>query len=202
MPTLIQDPEIGREIIDDRRARGVDRWDEVWEGTYIVMPLPSNQHQELVGDICHALKEVIRSAGLGRVFPGCNVSDRARNWTYNFRCPDVAAFLNTNPAIDHGTHWEGGPDLAVEIVSPDDRSHEKLDFYAAIGTRELLILDRDPWRLELYRAANGALVAVAGSESVATETVGVRWSLLDSPDGAVALQLAHDATGRRWSIAV
>ena len=29
-------------------------------------------------------------------------------------------------------------------------SREKLDFYAKVGTREVLILDRDPWSLELY----------------------------------------------------
>ena len=39
----------------------------------------------------------------------------------------------------------------VEVVMPGDRCRDKLDFYAKIGTREVLILDRDPWQLELYQ---------------------------------------------------
>jgi Uma2 family endonuclease len=39
----------------------------------------------------------------------------------------------------------------VEITSPHDRSRDKLDFYGQVGTRELLIVDRDRWVLEMYR---------------------------------------------------
>ena len=61
-----------------------------------------------------------------RIFPGCNVSDRPKRWKKNYRCPDVAVFLPGNPAEDRETHWFGGPDFAVEILSPYDRSREKL----------------------------------------------------------------------------
>jgi hypothetical protein len=40
---------------------------------------------------------------------------------------------------------------------PGDRSRDKLDFYAGIGTREVLIVDRDPWRVELYQLGRGKL---------------------------------------------
>jgi hypothetical protein len=53
--------------------------------------------------------------------------------------------------LDCATHWFGGPELAIEIVSPGDRTLEKLDFYARVGTQELLVIDRDPWQLTLYR---------------------------------------------------
>jgi Uma2 family endonuclease len=60
-------------------------------------------------------------------------------------------FLPGNPAEDRGSHWFGGPDLAVEITSRFDRSREKFDFYAKVGIRELLLVDRRPWQLELHR---------------------------------------------------
>ena len=72
----------------------------------------------------------------------------------------MAVFLKGNPAKDRDTHWFGGPDFAVEIVSPSDRSRDKLDFYAKVGVRELLIVDRKPWKLELYRNDGSALALV------------------------------------------
>ena len=43
------------------------------------------------------------------------------------------------------------------IVSRDDHSREKISFYEKVGVRELLIIDRDPWQLELFRLASGRL---------------------------------------------
>ena len=62
----------------------------------------------------------------------------------------MVVYLPGNSAENWGTHWQGGPDFLVEIISPFDRSREKLPFYAKVGVREVLIVDRDPWRLELY----------------------------------------------------
>ena len=39
----------------------------------------------------------------------------------------------------------------IEIASPYDHTREKIPFYGQIGVRELLIVDRDPWSLDLYR---------------------------------------------------
>jgi hypothetical protein len=83
----------------------------------------------------------------------------------NYRCPDVAVFLHGGTAVNRGTHWFGGPDFAVEIVSEDDATHDKLDFDASVGVRELLIIERDPWALEVFRLQDGRL-QVAGRATV------------------------------------
>lgn len=67
----------------------------------------------------------------------------------------MAVFLKGNPALDRVTHWQGSGDLVVEVVTKGDRSREKLDFYAKLGTREVVVVDRDPWQLELYRLHRG-----------------------------------------------
>jgi len=54
--------------------------------------------------------------------------------------PDVLVFSNDTAAIDRKSHWLGGPELAIEIVSPGDKTLEKLDFYAAVKTQELLVI--------------------------------------------------------------
>ena len=79
-----------------------------------------------------------------QIFAGCNVSDQPKRWRTNYRCPDVAVFLPGNPAEDRGSHWFGGPDFAVEILSRFDRIREKFGFYAKVGVRELLLVDRRP----------------------------------------------------------
>ena len=99
-----------------------------------------------------------------RVFPGCNVSDRPRRWKRNYRCPDVAVFLPGNPAEDRNTHWFGGPDFAVEILSPYDRSRQKFGFYAKVGVRELMLVAHRPWTLELYRLAGKDFELVGESD--------------------------------------
>jgi hypothetical protein len=99
----------------------------------------------------------------GIVYPGVNVSDREKGWRKNYRCPDVAVVLPGCKAKNCGTHWFGGPDFAVEIISPKDRSREKLPFYSAVGVRELLLLDRQPWSLELFRLQERTLVSFGRS---------------------------------------
>ena len=183
MTTLITDRHLERSLIRRRRMRGADRYDEVWDGVYIMNAYPNIEHQSLVGRLTSILLFLIEDQKLGMVLPGCNVSDRPQKWQENYRCPDVVVFLNTTQAINKKSHWLGGPDLAVEIVSPRDRSREKLDFYAKVGTRELLLVDRDPWSLELYRLAEGELVLLGRSTVeqpgvVQTEVVPLAWRLV------------------------
>jgi len=159
MDLLLTERSAIRRIIRRRRRLGLNHKDEVWNRRYIVLPDPDNVHQRLVGFLVTVFQIVIDWSGLGKVFPGTNISDRDDKWTHNYRVPDVAVFLNDNPAEDRHTHWFGGPDLAVEIVSDNDKSRKKLDFYASVGTRELLIVDRDPWLIELFRLRDGELVS-------------------------------------------
>ena len=57
----------------------------------------------------------------GEVFPGLNLSDQVDDWTFNYRCPDVAVFLAGNKAQVFEAHICCGGDFVVEIVSPGDK---------------------------------------------------------------------------------
>ena len=159
----ILNPDFANRTFKEHRASGNDRWDEVWDGVYILMPNPNIEHQEIATRFAMALGPVIEWPGLGSVFQGVNVSDRADDWTKNYRCPDVAVYLAGNPASARESHWLGGPDFAIEIISPYDRSREKLDFYASVGVRELLLIDRDPWTLELFHLHDGKMTLTGTS---------------------------------------
>ncbi len=154
MSVLIHDEAYASELISQRQAAGIDRYDEVWEGVYVMSPMANNEHQSLATELSGALVTVIDWKGLGRALAGAIVSDRKEDWTTNYRIPDVLVFLNETFDQDRGTHWFGGPDFAVEMGIPGDRTLEKLGFYASVGTRELLVIDRDPWQMTLYRLSN------------------------------------------------
>jgi Uma2 family endonuclease len=170
MATVIMDRAYAELLRQKRAAAGADRWDEVWEGTYRIVPLPNTEHQQIVNRLCSIFEFVVGWKNGGIVLPGANISDRTVGWEHNYRCPDVVVFLPNSSAKDFGTHWQGGPDFAVEISSDDDRTRDKIEFYASIGTRELLVIDRKPWQLELLRLARKTLkpagISTAKSRSV------------------------------------
>lgn len=188
MPLLINDESVAAKLIAERRAQGLDGRDEVWDGVYVMSPMADNEHQDLTTELAAILRSVVDWQGLGKTVAGANVSDRSDDWTTNFRVPDLLVFGNDTQAVDCGTHWFGGPDLAIEIVSRGDRTLEKLDFYARAGTRELLVMDRQPWRLTLYRLDDsGKLLPIALSSSTQPSTI-----LLD----AAPIGLSVDASAQ------
>jgi Uma2 family endonuclease len=202
MAALIQDFDLSRQLIAERRRSGHDRFDEVWEGVYVMNPLPNNEHQQLVGALTYLFSSVIRESQLGQVMPGANISDRQHGWKKNYRCPDVVVFLNGSKAVDCGTFWLGGPDFAVEIVSPGDRSREKLDFYAKVGTQELLLVDRKPWALELYRH-DGEKLARVGKSALAkpawltSDVVPLKWRLVAGKTRP-EIEAVHRTSRKKW----
>src|SRR5262249_51762494 len=131
MAALVTDPELESRLIAERQLSGGDRFDEVWEGTYIMSPLADVEHQRIQSRLAFAFQAALGIQSPALILAGVNVSDRETDWEYNYRCPDVAVIFPANPAKNCGAHLFGGPDLAVEIVSPHDRSRKKLDFYAS-----------------------------------------------------------------------
>jgi len=164
MALVVLDPSIERRLKAEREASGLDRYDEVWEGVYMMVPLANNEHQHLQLRLAAAIQNAVGWAEPAKVDAGANVSDREDDWTHNYRIPDVVVAYPGSVARDCGTHWCGGPDFCAEIASPGDRSRDKLDFYAGIGVRELLLVNRDPWSLELYRLSAGRLDPVGRSD--------------------------------------
>jgi Uma2 family endonuclease len=165
MATLVTDPQLEEQIRAQRAECGGDRFDEVWEGIYMMAPLPNSEHAEIQGGLVTAIRLAFGMSGPEKIYPGINVTDRSDDWTKNYRCPDIAVVLPDGIARDFGAFYLGGPDFATEIVSPDDRSREKISIYEKVGVRELLIIDRDPWQLEIYQLRDGRL-ELAGQSTV------------------------------------
>lgn len=177
--------------------------DEVWDEVYIVSPLANGEHQDIVGNLVTIFGVAIGWTGAGLVRPGVNVSDREDQWEHNYRCPDVVVYLRGTTARNLGTHWLGGPDFAVEVVSPNDRSRQKFDFYAKVGTRELLVVDRDPWVLELYQLQDGVLKLVGKSsldrpDLLISDVLPLSFRLVEG-DPRPRIEVVHSDGVQRWS---
>jgi len=97
----------------------------------------------------------------------------------------------------------GGPDFVVEIASDFDRSREKFEFYASVGVRELLLVDRNPWQLELYRLTGSELKLVAASDPTAEQQLTSKvlplvLRLIPRASSRPEIEIVNPATGERW----
>ncbi|MEM8866383.1 MAG: Uma2 family endonuclease [Planctomycetota bacterium] len=203
MAMLVADALTENELLKLRRDQELDRFDEVWEGMYVMHALPNDEHQQIVNRLSLALTLWIEDTGLGQVRPGVNLASDASNWEHDYRCPDVVVFLNDSPSECHGAFWTGGPDLAVEILSPRDQTPSKIDFYTKVGVRELLIIDRDPWRLELRRLDAGALPVVAvgetGGEPIESESLPITLQLAPG-EQRPQIVVRHTQSDQSWVV--
>ncbi|MGA2925158.1 MAG: Uma2 family endonuclease [Solirubrobacteraceae bacterium] len=133
MPTLVFDPQPAEleALLERRREWGADRWDEVWDGVLHMIPPPSHEHQRLASRLHEVLGPLARAAGLeltGEIGLGSGRSD--------YRVPDLALHRPGAAA-----QWHPTVAVAVEIVSPGDKTWDKLSFYAAHHVDELVIID-------------------------------------------------------------
>jgi Uma2 family endonuclease len=160
---LITDSAFSDHLIRERKRKGIDLYDEVWEGMYVMPSMPSYEHQMLLDDLGDILTEVVKRGKLGTKVQGANVTDRRKGWEYNFRVPDMVVILNNSRAVNYGTYVYGGPDFLIEIQSPGDDTEEKVPFYGKIGVHELLIIHRDKRTLRLLRLEGEELVLVKPS---------------------------------------
>lgn len=133
MTTIVRGPRPPEleQYLERRRRAGADRFDEVWEGRYVVAPDPHSNHSVVQGEVFAVLKAPARRLGV-RVVLTFNLGQPG-----DFRIPD-AGLLPGPAGVWHDTAL-----LVVEVLSPEDMTFDKLDFYTARGVRELLVLD---WR--------------------------------------------------------
>jgi len=155
-----------------RRARGLDRFDEVWDGELHMNPPPSSLHQEIATRLVAALIPVADALDMVALMEA-GYFDPARP-LHDYRQPDVNVARR-----EHMTSrgLEGPAELVVEIRSPHDETYLKLDFYARHGARQLLVVEPESRAVELYELVDGAWLVVepddAGSLALRGLPVGV-----------------------------
>ena len=203
MPSvLVNDLWLARSIRLKREKTDESRYDEVWDGVYVVPPSRDHSHQRFVAVFGFIIHEVLDWNAGDAIYPGINVTDRVKGWKKNYRIPDVAVVLRDNPNRKFDAAIRGGPDFLVEVLSKNDRALEKLDFYASVGVREVLILDRNPWGLALYRLDNGRLdlagrSALGDGDPVVSAVLPLNFRLVEG-ETRVRVEVRHNQSGQTW----
>ena len=182
MQTVVIEPTIIDSVRHDREAKGLDRWDELWNGVQHMPPAPSMEHQRMDLMLTRALAEAVADRGLGRVFPQCNVADPDRGML-DYRIPDAAVVLNESSAGITENYVAGGPDFVVEIRSPGDETDQKIEFYERIGARELLVIDRDSKTLTLYSREVDRFGFPQAGSAVESHVLGLRFETVSGDCG-------------------
>jgi Uma2 family endonuclease len=168
MPTLVRDPPPAefQALLERRRSLGQDLLDEVREGVYHMNPAPHRRYAHIAQQLAELLGTPARAAGLVPMISIFNLGEPE-----DYRVPDGGLFRPRPDEVYVPTAA-----LVVEIISPDDKTWEKLGFYAAHGVDELLIVDPQARRVQwLGRQSDGqygpversALIALGADELAA-----------------------------------
>ncbi len=185
-------PEVSPAELARRKLTGIDRWDEMWEGVLHMAPAPYDEHQRILGELLAFLLPLLKRARRGTLRPGINVF-REESPKEDYRIPDLTFVAAGREAIlaKDGVRG-GGPDAVIEIRSPGDETYDKFPFFAAVGMREVVVIDRDSKRTEVYRGEGPHYVQTdpEADGSVPAPVLGVRFRL---EPGEIPLLVVEDA---------
>jgi Uma2 family endonuclease len=125
---------------------------ELDEGELIERTFPTFKHNRIALRLCTQLESFLRMNPLGEVFPsdcGFKLSPAT------VRGPDVC-FLTADRVrlLDpESNHFDGAPDLVVEIVSPSDSARDlqrKVDQYLKPGARRVWVIYPDTRQVHAF----------------------------------------------------
>ena len=129
----------------ERLPRDGRRRHELVRGELRTMPPAGFEHGRSTSKIDSSLRPYVEARGLGEVVSGEPGFKIATN-PDTVRAPDVA-FVRLERVLEAGRvtgYWPGAPDLAVEVISPNDlytEVDEKVAEWLAHGARLVLVVN-------------------------------------------------------------
>jgi Uma2 family endonuclease len=126
---------------------------ELSEGRLIISPSPTEQHQEIVGNIFFMLRNYLSKYNIGKVLMA-PMDTRLKKGI--IRQPDIVFMSNEHLDRNTNKRW-GIPDLAIEVTSPGTKKEDRKDKYIEYekaGIKEYWILDPDKQTVEVFTLEN------------------------------------------------
>ncbi|MDQ1317155.1 MAG: hypothetical protein QG588_806 [Candidatus Poribacteria bacterium] len=128
---------------------------ELSEGRLIISPSPTEQHQEIVGNIFFMLRNYLLNYNIGKILMA-PMDTRLKKGI--IRQPDIVFMSNEHLNRNTNKRW-GIPDLAIEVTSPGTKKEDRKDKYTEYekaGIKEYWIIDPDKQTVEVFTLENGA----------------------------------------------
>lgn len=131
------------------------------------------KHGEIVSMLHSRLAPHIEEHKLGKSF-GAETGFLLSRDPDTVRAPDFAFISNASlPETDPDeAFWPGAPDLAVEVLSPDDHTGyvgDKIRAWLAAGAKEVWIVDPKLQSVTIHRSASDICVFAVGETLVGDE---------------------------------
>jgi len=168
--------DIPEEILEERRRNGQDKKDELWEGVLHMVPPGSFAHGSVAVDLLAALTPIAKRRRLLARAGETGVFNPTVDKSY--RIPDVSL---GRPEHVSERGFEGA-ELVVEVLSPNDESRKKFDFYARVGVREVWLVEPKTRETEIYALRDGRYDPVPFVSRIATSPVlGITLAIVDGP---------------------
>jgi Uma2 family endonuclease len=142
---------------------------ELVRGRLIMMTPAGFRHGRIAASLTTALKNFVTQRGLG-VVTTAETGFHIEQDPDTVRAPDVA-FLTADrvPAEEPVGFFPGPPDLAIEVLSPDDRASQinaKVQQWLEAGCRAVWVVDPQSHTVTVYRSPK--IVEVLRSSDVLT----------------------------------
>ncbi|MBI5543204.1 MAG: Uma2 family endonuclease [Deltaproteobacteria bacterium] len=134
---------------------------ELIEGDLHVLPAPSTLHQRVSRRLQFLLMQQLEERGIAEIF---NAPTDVILSESNIVQPDLILVRMSREGAVSQRGIEGAPNVAVEIVSPSNRSDDELlkkALYAKWGIPEYWVVDPEHAQISVYRAEGGAYRHVA-----------------------------------------
>ncbi len=144
LPRMTEDEFVAWSFATDVRAEWVD-------GEVILMNAVSTDHGLMFDFLCRLLGGFAEEHDLGSVLPDPVVVRLPRQ--RRRRSPDLFYYAEAKRGQVRDQHFEGPPDLTIEIVSPESRHRDtvvKFAEYQAAGVPEYWLADRPMRTFEAY----------------------------------------------------
>jgi Uma2 family endonuclease len=147
---------------------------ELVAGELTQMPPSGFLHGTIAMDFGGLIRDHVKKYDLG-VVCAAETGFKLRQNPDTVRAPDVA-FVSKDRILAHGKpekFWEGAPDLAVEVVSPNDRFDdvvEKVQDYLAAGAHLVWVALPRTKSIMVYRAT-GEVKLVRENEELSGEDI-------------------------------
>ncbi|MGH3937541.1 MAG: Uma2 family endonuclease [Pseudonocardiaceae bacterium] len=161
--------EVPESMLTERRQLGLDGRDESWNRVLHLVPPAGGPHQEVSGELYLVLGPLAKRRSLRPYF-----ETGLFRTADDYRVPDQL-YCRPEHQSDRGTE---GAELVIEIRSEGDETYEKIDFYAGLGVREMLIVHPQGKWVELLRAVGGRLLPVTADTegAVRCDALGVQFA--------------------------